>query len=108
MSPKLATAMVCIGIAVGTLSAPKAPQSCSRPGHPISPTVQPLVIQSEAKGRPPVVSGAIAIESVRDKSLDSIQAQPSPNNVALTVPIPAEASFIAPSLSNTFRVAIQH
>ena len=47
MSPKLASAMVCIGIAVGCLSAPKSSSSGAKPRHAISPTVQPSIVQSD-------------------------------------------------------------
>jgi len=84
MSPKLATAMVCIGIAVGSLSAPKSPQSGVKPGHTISATPQPSAIQSDAQGPSPPADDAPIGEGFR-----------------------AEVSFIAPSLTNAFRVAIQ-
>ena len=84
MSPKLATVLVCIGIAVGSLSAPKSPQSGARPVHAIPPEPQPSAIQSDAQEASPPADGALVGEEIR-----------------------AEVSFIAPSLTNAFGVAIQ-
>jgi hypothetical protein len=49
MTQKLASAIVCIGIAVGSLSAPKSSKSGTQPGHAVSPTSQQLVVQSDGK-----------------------------------------------------------
>ena len=88
MSPKLATVMVCIGIAAGSLSAPKSPKS-------------------NAKEPSPTADRTLVGEEIRDESIGRIQDPPSPNNIAPTPPVRAEVSFIAPSLTNAFGVAIQ-
>ncbi len=49
MTHKLASAIVCIGIAVGSLSAPKSSKSGPQPGHAVSPTPQQSVAQSDGR-----------------------------------------------------------
>ena len=49
MTHKLASAIVCIGIAVGSLSAPKTSKSGPQSGHAVTPTPRQPVVESDGK-----------------------------------------------------------
>src|SRR5437867_9704830 len=104
MSPKLASAMVCIGIAVGCLSAPKSSSSGAKPRHAISPTVQPSIVQSDRREQSPIAHNGLAGVVIRDESIDWIQGPPSLNRIAPTVPIPNETSNTESAPPSNFRV----
>lgn len=99
MSPKLASAIVCIGIAVGSLSAPRAPSSGSKPGH-LSQPAQPSIGQSYDKKE-----SSFADSSLTDDALTTVDpANASPGAIAESLEFalpPAEPD------TNTFGVATQ-
>jgi len=49
MTHKFASAIVCIGITVGILSAPKSSKSDAQAGHAVTPTPQQPVVESDGK-----------------------------------------------------------
>jgi len=88
MTHKLASAIVCIGIAVGTLSAPKSPNSGAKPDHAVSPTPQQSVVESDGKEKSlgsvdAPFGGAASSLAFGDGALQS--GQPGTNSFGVTI-----------------------